>query len=90
MKIGGYAEGIIRMMILMARARGSVRRDRLERSNRLLHSQPPFTSMTPEVRSRLIHEQSMIVEFSGHEAITTLPSRLKDPVDRARGREQER
>jgi len=46
--------------------------------------------MTPEVRSRLIHEQSMIVEFSGDEAITTLPSRLKDPVDRARGREQER
>jgi pimeloyl-ACP methyl ester carboxylesterase len=39
-KVGGYAEGIIRMLILLARARGSVRRDRLERSNQFA----PFAS----------------------------------------------
>jgi hypothetical protein len=83
-KVGGYAEGIIRMLILLARARGSVRRDRLERSNQLLHSRPPFTSMTPEIRSHIIHEQTMIVEFAGADAITALPSLLKDPVDRYR------
>lgn len=81
-ELGGYAEGIIRMLILLARTRGSVRRDRLERSDRLLHSRPPFNSMTPELRSRVIYEQSLIVEFAGPEAITTLENLLSDPVDR--------
>jgi pimeloyl-ACP methyl ester carboxylesterase len=83
-KIGGYAEGIIRMLVLLAHARGSVRRDRLERSDRLLHARPPFNSMTPETRRRMIHEQSMIVDFCGADAITTLADILKDPVDRYR------
>ncbi|MGJ4942262.1 DUF3141 domain-containing protein [Bradyrhizobium sp. HKCCYLS1011] len=81
-KLGGYAEGIVRMLILLARTRGSVRRDRLERSDRLLHSRPPFNSMTPEMRSRMIYEQSLIVEFAGPEAITSLEDLLSDPVDR--------
>jgi pimeloyl-ACP methyl ester carboxylesterase len=81
-KHGGYAEGIVRMMILLARTRGSVRRDRLERSDRLLHSRPPFNSMTPELRSHIIYEQSLIVEFAGNDAITTLADVLRDPVDR--------
>ncbi len=83
-KLGGYAEGIVRMLILLARARGSVRRDRLERSNRLLHDRPPFNSMTPEDRARMIHEQSVVVEFCGNEAVTALAELLKDPVDRYR------
>jgi pimeloyl-ACP methyl ester carboxylesterase len=83
-KMGGYAEGVIRMLILLARARGGVRRDRLERSDKLLHSRPPFNSMTPEIRSHMIHEQSLIVQFAGNEAITTLADLLKDPVDRYR------
>ena len=33
---GGYAEATIRMLIVLAEARGSVRRDRLERSLRML------------------------------------------------------
>ena len=81
-KLGGYAEGIIRMLILLARSRGSVRRDRLERSDRLLHARPPFNSMTPELRSRMIFEQSLVVEFAGNDAVTTLADLLKDPVDR--------
>ncbi len=81
-KLGGYAEGIIRMLILLARSRGSVRRDRLERSDRLLHARPPFNSMTPELRSRIIFEQSLVVEFAGNDAIATLADLLKDPVDR--------
>ncbi|WP_423957762.1 DUF3141 domain-containing protein [Bradyrhizobium sp.] len=79
---GGYAEGIIRMLILLARTRGSVRRDRLERSDRLLHGRPPFNSMSPELRSRMIYEQSLIVEFAGSEALATLADVLRDPVDR--------
>ena len=83
-KSGGYAEGVVRMLILLARARGSVRRDRLERSNALLHARPPFNSMTPESRARIIHEQSTIVEFAGAEAVATLGELLLDPVDRYR------
>ena len=83
-KTGGYAEGIVRMLVLLARARGSVRRDRLERSDRLLHARPPFNSMTAETRSRMIHEQSVIVEFCGDDAVTTLADILRDPVDRYR------
>jgi len=83
-KSGGYAEAIIRMLILLARARGSVRRDRLERSDKLLHTRPPFSSMTAEMRSRMIFEQSVIAEFCGNEAITSLADLLKDPVDRYR------
>jgi len=81
---GGYSEAIIRMLVLLARARGSVRRDRLERSNKILHSRPPFDTMTPEHRSQLIHEQSVIVEFAEKEAIATLPQLLRDDVDRVR------
>ncbi|MES2192957.1 MAG: DUF3141 domain-containing protein [Pseudomonadota bacterium] len=83
-KAGGYAEGIVRMLILLSRTRGAVRRDRLERSNRLLHSRPPFSSMTPESRAHTIYEQSLIIEFAGDEAITALADLLKDPVDRYR------
>ena len=81
-RLGGYAEGIVRMLILLARTRGSVRRDRLERSDRLLHSRPPFNSMSAELRSRMIYEQSLIVEFAGNDAVTTLQDILNDPVDR--------
>jgi len=84
LRVGGYAEGIIRMLVLLARARGGVRRERLERSDRLLHAKPPFNSMTPELRSHLIHEQSLIVEFASEEAITSLADILVDPVDRYR------
>jgi Protein of unknown function (DUF3141) len=83
-KAGGYAEGIVRMLVLLARARGAVRREKLERSDRLLHGRPPFNSMTSQARSRMIHEQSMIVDFCGDEAVTTLADILVDPVDRYR------
>jgi len=83
-KKGGYAEGIVRMLVLLARARGSVRRDRLERSDRLLHAKPPFNSMTPETRAHMIYEQSLIVEFCGNDAVTSLADVLRDPVDRYR------
>ncbi|MBV7396282.1 DUF3141 domain-containing protein [Mameliella sediminis] len=81
---GGYPEAIVRMMVLMARARGGVRRERLERSNALLHGRAPFSSMTEEMRNHMIHEQSMIVDLAGKEAVAALPKLLKDDVDRLR------
>jgi len=61
-----------------------VRREKLERSDRLLHSRPPFNSMTAQTRAGMIREQSIIAEFCGDEAVTTLADILVDPVDRYR------
>lgn len=81
---GGFAEAIVRMLILLARARGSVRRERLERSNRILHSRAPFDTMSEADRTRLINEQNLIVQFAPDAAISTLPRLLSDDVDRIR------
>ena len=51
------------MLILMAESRATVRRDRLERSAKVLGHDEPFASLGPESRAALIHEQSIIVEF---------------------------
>jgi pimeloyl-ACP methyl ester carboxylesterase len=81
---GGFAEAVVRMLIVLARARGSVRRDRLERSNRILHSRAPFDSMSEIDRTRLINEQNLIVQFAPDAAISSLPRLLSDDVDRIR------
>ena len=60
---GGFAEAVIRMLIVLAEARGSVRRSRLERSAHVLTHDEPFASLGTERRAELIHEQSVIVEF---------------------------
>jgi len=83
-EVGGYPEAIVRMMVLLARARGAVRRERLEKSNALLHSRAPFDTMTELQRSHLIHEQSMIVDLAPRDALASLPKMLKDEVDRLR------
>ena len=73
---GGYEAAVIRMLILLADTRGSVRRDRLERSARVLTSEPPFSSLSAQRRSELIHEQSIIVEFEAEQALRSLPRLL--------------
>jgi pimeloyl-ACP methyl ester carboxylesterase len=81
---GGFSEAVVRMLILLARARGSVRRDRLERSNRILHSRAPFDSMSEVERTRIINEQNLIVQFAPDAAVSSLPRLLRDEVDRIR------
>jgi hypothetical protein len=79
---GGYPEATIRMLIVLAEARGSVRRDRLERSSRMLTHDEPFASMGAEKRAALIHEQTVIVEFERERAIDALPRLIPDAGDR--------
>jgi hypothetical protein len=79
---GGFAEAVIRMLILLAESRGSVRRDRLERSANVLTGDEPFASLGAERRAALIHEQSIIVEFERDAAIAALPELLPDPEER--------
>jgi len=79
---GGYAEAVIRMMILLADARGGVRRSRLARSNQLLTTEPPFVGMSPTARQAMIREQTVIVTLMRNEALSTLPGLLPEAAER--------
>lgn len=79
---GGYAEAVIRMMILLADARGGVRRSRLARSNQLLTTEPPFVGMSPAARQAMIREQTVIVTMLRDDALATLPGLLPAAADR--------
>jgi pimeloyl-ACP methyl ester carboxylesterase len=79
---GGLAEAVIRMLIVMAEARGSVRRSRLERSARVLTHDEPFASLGAERRAELIHEQSVIVNFEMDNAIEALANLLPGQDER--------
>ncbi|MFQ3623036.1 MAG: DUF3141 domain-containing protein [Acetobacteraceae bacterium] len=82
--LGGYPEAVVRMMVLLADARGAVRRSRLARSNALLTTEPPFAAMTSAGRQALIREQTAIVTLDREAATLALPRLLPDPEDRER------
>ena len=73
---GGFVEAVIRMLIMLAEARGSVRRDRLERSAKVLAHDRPFCEIGQALRGRIIHEQSIIAQFEPAAAIAALPKML--------------
>jgi pimeloyl-ACP methyl ester carboxylesterase len=81
---GGYAEAVVRMLILLAQARGGVRRSRLARSNALLEGEAPFAAMTPAERQALIREQTVIATLAQEEALAALPALLPTAKERQR------
>jgi pimeloyl-ACP methyl ester carboxylesterase len=82
MTSGGFAEAVIRMLILLAESRGEVRRDRLERSSTVLTEDEPFRSLSIDQRRKIIDEQTLVVEFERDAAISTLADLLRTPEDR--------
>jgi pimeloyl-ACP methyl ester carboxylesterase len=87
MQEGGFGEGVIRMLIFLARSRGEVRRTRLERSNRILEQNEPFASMKRKHRTRLIHRESLIVAFEPEQALETLAGLFHTDEERDRALE---
>jgi hypothetical protein len=81
---GGYAEAVIRMMVLLAQARGGVRRSRLVRSNALLREQSPFAELTDAARQAIIREQTALVAADAEGALAALPGMLPDDALRRR------
>ncbi|MGE0725221.1 MAG: hypothetical protein AB7O45_12655 [Alphaproteobacteria bacterium] len=80
---GGEAEGMVRMLELLSHARGYVRRTRLERKLELFAAEEPFLSMDEAERARLIHEQSLIVQFAPDRAKESLSRVLDTDAKRA-------
>jgi hypothetical protein len=79
---GGLPEAIVRMLVVIAEARGSVHRSGLARIHYVLSRAEPFLSMGAELRARLLHEQVLIVEFKREPAIEALPQLLPRHEDR--------
>lgn len=79
---GGFAEAVIRMLVLLADNRGTVRRDRLERSSHVLTQNVPFRDMGADRRAMVIHEQTLIATYEPGRAIETLPLLLQTPDER--------
>jgi hypothetical protein len=66
---GGLPEAVIRMLILLAEARGSVRGSRLARAEYTISNAEPFASLGAERRASMIREQTLIVLFDRDAAI---------------------
>jgi hypothetical protein len=82
--LGGFADGVIRMLIFLAASRKEVRRSRLERSNQMLLSTEPFASMKPKHRTRMIHKESLIVGYEPEAALAALPKLIATDEERER------
>jgi pimeloyl-ACP methyl ester carboxylesterase len=80
---GGIPEAIIRMLTLVAEARGAVSGARLERAAYTFTHSPQFATVNAARRARLLREQTLIVLFDRAGALATLSDLLPDMDSRA-------
>lgn len=87
MSEGGFTDGVVRMMVLMADARGQVRRTRLHRASEVLKEWAPFRTLTSSERRTILHEQTIVVDFEPEQAIETLSHLFRSRAERERALE---
>lgn len=78
-ELGGLAEATVRMLHLLTKARGYVRRTRLERELLALKKTDLFPELNEDSITKLLHVQSLIVDFAPKQAISTLTVLLSTP-----------
>jgi pimeloyl-ACP methyl ester carboxylesterase len=79
---GGYAEAVVRMLVMVNAARGSVRRARLENAARVLEETKPFSDMGEKDRTALMSQQSLIVDLEPQRALSALAVMLPGASER--------
>lgn len=84
---GGFVEAVIRMLLLLADSRHTVRRDRLERSAEVLTEWEPFRDLGADARARIIYEQTLITRFATEHSINALTILLPTAEDRQKALE---
>lgn len=84
LETGGFAEGVVRICVILSRSDGEVRQDRIERFSDMLQARAPFSFYSAAKRRHLIEEQSRIVDHAGPAAQASLQKLLRDEVDRFR------
>jgi pimeloyl-ACP methyl ester carboxylesterase len=84
---GGYREAVVRMLLLGRSARAAGQRvelDDIAEVRRILREAPDFQGLNADDVRRLLHEQSLIVEFARERALETLPTLLPSADERQR------
>jgi hypothetical protein len=84
---GGYREAVVRMLLLGRSARAAGQRvelDDIAEVRRILREAPDFQGLNADDVRRLLHEQSLIVEFARERALETLPALLPSADERQR------
>ncbi len=79
---GGLAEAVLRMLIMLSETREDVRRNRLERSAKILTETKPFSEMDLGDRAKMLHDQALICHFEPDDALSTLPELLPTKTSR--------
>jgi len=80
---GGAAEGAVRMLGLMSKARGYLRRSRMERVLDMLTHTDRFGHFDEAALAKLLRQQQIIVDLEPQQALATLPL-LLDTEDKRR------
>ncbi len=84
---GGFVDAVVRILVLLATVRRSVRQSRLERSAEVMRQREPFSDLSEAERNRIVHEQSIVVDLVPDVALATLPVLLPDMHSRTQALE---
>lgn len=84
MEEGGYPEGVIRMMVAMARVDGSVDDAEIRAATKIVMAQKRLKSKTPDEMRKITREQARILQTDWDKALETLPKLIRSKRDKER------